>query len=107
MTGYTYFPDFFHPNATDWWADQIAQFYAVGPEFDGLWVDMNEPSNFCNAQCGNNTMVFIDLLYLSIPFYFFALSNSLIFSFRSSLSSFIERRETSARIFGGYLLEVH
>lgn len=41
-TGYT---DFFHPNATSYWRDSMAAFHAQIP-FDGMWVDMNEVSNF-------------------------------------------------------------
>jgi len=49
--GVVYFPDFFHPNASQWWYNQIANFHASGPEFDGMWIDMNEVSNFCDGQC--------------------------------------------------------
>ncbi len=34
--GTTAFPDFLHPNATQWWQDQIAAFLASVP-IDGLW----------------------------------------------------------------------
>ncbi len=39
--GATYYPDFLHPQAGDWWATQIKQFHDAVP-FDGLWIDMNE-----------------------------------------------------------------
>ncbi len=47
--GATAFPDFLAPNATDWWADEIAAFHALLP-FDGLWIDMNEPANFVTGS---------------------------------------------------------
>jgi len=43
--GETAFPDFFHSNATAWWYDHIYNFHKL-IKFDGLWIDMNEPSNF-------------------------------------------------------------
>jgi alpha-glucosidase (family GH31 glycosyl hydrolase) len=29
---------------------QLAAFHQTVP-FDGVWLDMNEPSNFCNGDC--------------------------------------------------------
>jgi alpha-glucosidase (family GH31 glycosyl hydrolase) len=46
--GYTAFPDWFAPNASSWWREQIAGFLH-GVPYDGLWIDMNEISNFCQA----------------------------------------------------------
>lgn len=43
--------DWFNPNATQYWHDQMGQFRKI-MEFDGFWVDMNEPSNFCDGECG-------------------------------------------------------
>ena len=45
--GPTYFPDWLHPNATDYWTGSVGDFWNLVP-FDGLWTDMNEVSNFCN-----------------------------------------------------------
>ncbi|ELU15628.1 hypothetical protein CAPTEDRAFT_167453 [Capitella teleta] len=39
------FPDFYHPNATKWWTKQ-AQDWHTKVSYDGIWIDMNEPSNF-------------------------------------------------------------
>ncbi|XP_059472228.1 maltase-glucoamylase-like [Neocloeon triangulifer] len=39
------FPDFFRTGTLNWWIDEITRFYQV-LRFDGLWIDMNEPSNF-------------------------------------------------------------
>ena len=35
--GNTVFPDFTHPNASDWWFKSMQQFHDVLP-FDGLWT---------------------------------------------------------------------
>jgi alpha-glucosidase/alpha-D-xyloside xylohydrolase len=46
--GPVFFPDFWHPNATSWWTREVTEFYNKVP-FDGLWIDMNEASNFCTG----------------------------------------------------------
>lgn len=52
--GYTIFPDFFNPNGGSYWFEQISTFLKQVP-YDGLWIDMNEISNFCQGECqGNN-----------------------------------------------------
>ncbi|MEM8830348.1 MAG: TIM-barrel domain-containing protein, partial [Cyanobacteria bacterium P01_G01_bin.19] len=43
--GYTAFVDFLHPNATEFWEEGLQTLYDKIP-YDGLWLDMNEPSNF-------------------------------------------------------------
>ncbi|XP_060837223.1 lysosomal alpha-glucosidase-like [Rhopalosiphum padi] len=45
----TVFPDFTHPKATQYWKNQILNFYNI-VKFDGLWLDMNEPANFVNGD---------------------------------------------------------
>ena len=44
--GYTAFVDFLHPNASNFWSQGLQALYEKIP-FDGLWLDMNEPANFC------------------------------------------------------------
>ncbi|KAK8775771.1 hypothetical protein V5799_030885 [Amblyomma americanum] len=55
----TVFPDFTHPNATDFWKKQFQRFHATVP-FDGAWIDMNEPSTYYNGHkegCPSNQRV--------------------------------------------------
>ncbi|GFR99078.1 lysosomal alpha-glucosidase [Elysia marginata] len=47
--GETAFPDFFHPNAYTYWYTQAKQFHDK-IAFDGLWIDMNEPSSFIDGS---------------------------------------------------------
>lgn len=47
--GPTHMPDFFHPKAQAYWTDQLKAFHDLAP-VDGIWIDMNEISNFCNAD---------------------------------------------------------
>ncbi|XP_030789258.1 putative maltase-glucoamylase-like protein FLJ16351 [Rhinopithecus roxellana] len=53
---YVAFPDFFRNSTAAWWKKEIEELYANPREpekslkFDGLWIDMNEPSNFVNGS---------------------------------------------------------
>lgn len=53
--GYTVFPDWFNPNTTVWWTESLTNWTDIyGVKFDGIWLDMNEPSSFCQGSCGSN-----------------------------------------------------
>ncbi|KFW84426.1 Lysosomal alpha-glucosidase, partial [Manacus vitellinus] len=47
--GYTAFADFSNPDTHQWWLENLQHFHAHVP-FDGLWIDMNEPSNFMDGS---------------------------------------------------------
>ncbi|XP_045351895.1 probable maltase-glucoamylase 2 isoform X2 [Leopardus geoffroyi] len=53
---YVAFPDFLRDSTAAWWKKEIQELY-VNPQepkkslkFDGLWIDMNEPSNFVDGS---------------------------------------------------------
>ncbi|KAL4070257.1 glycoside hydrolase family 31 protein [Scleroderma citrinum] len=51
--GYTAFPDWFASNTESWWTEALKNWSdAGGVEFSGIWLDMNEPSSFCDYSCG-------------------------------------------------------
>ncbi|XP_052536273.1 lysosomal alpha-glucosidase-like [Tympanuchus pallidicinctus] len=47
--GYTAFPDFSNTDTHQWWLENLQRFHTHVP-FDGLWIDMNEPSNFMDGS---------------------------------------------------------
>ncbi|DBA69878.1 TPA: hypothetical protein ACH3X2_012378 [Trebouxia sp. C0005] len=47
--GATHFPDFLSKAGVKYWADQLQAFHQLAT-FDGLWIDMNEASNFCTGD---------------------------------------------------------
>ncbi|XP_055509928.1 lysosomal alpha-glucosidase-like isoform X1 [Leucoraja erinacea] len=49
--GPTAFPDFTNPETQAWWYENVKEFHAQVP-FDGIWIDMNEPSNFVDGAIG-------------------------------------------------------
>ncbi|GMF23347.1 unnamed protein product [Phytophthora lilii] len=48
-SGWAVFVDFFHPEASRYWNEQLANFHKYVFPFDGLWLDMNEPSSSCDC----------------------------------------------------------
>jgi alpha-glucosidase (family GH31 glycosyl hydrolase) len=48
--GRTAYPDFFHPNASAYWASLLDALYRKVP-FSGLWLDSNEFTSFCEGRC--------------------------------------------------------
>uniref|UniRef100_A0A1A8U821 P-type domain-containing protein n=1 Tax=Nothobranchius furzeri TaxID=105023 RepID=A0A1A8U821_NOTFU len=56
--GQTAFPDFSDEVTHEWWFDNLRKFHEKVP-FDGLWIDMNEPSNFVDGSmngCPTNSL---------------------------------------------------
>ena len=56
--GGTYFPDFTASNTSAYWARQIARLHS-DIKFDGIWIDMNEPSSFVDGSvngCADNSL---------------------------------------------------
>ncbi|RAH43585.1 putative alpha-glucosidase [Aspergillus brunneoviolaceus CBS 621.78] len=53
--GVTVYPDWFNPDTQDFWNAQFAEFFnaTAGVDIDGLWIDMNEASNFCPYPCAD------------------------------------------------------
>ena len=50
------YPDFLAPQTKQWWAEQAIDWQNT-VNFDGYWIDMNEPSNFVTGSvngCPNN-----------------------------------------------------
>jgi len=47
--GRVYFPDLFHENTEQWWADMLEVLHKIIP-FAGIWLDMNEVANFVNGE---------------------------------------------------------
>lgn len=60
--GVTAFPDWFHENTQGYWDDEFATFFDAdtGVDIDALWIDMNEPSNFCDYPCDNPEARLVD-----------------------------------------------
>nr|ALS55547.1 alpha-glucosidase [Phaffia rhodozyma] len=61
--GYTVFPDWFQNSTQDWWTEAFINYSQI-VEFDGIWIDMNEPSSFCEGSCGSSA----DLNNITPPF---------------------------------------
>lgn len=51
--GVTTWPDWFASGTQDYWNNEFATFFDPnsGVDIDALWIDMNEPSNFCDFPC--------------------------------------------------------
>ncbi|KAB5540560.1 alpha-glucosidase [Coniochaeta sp. 2T2.1] len=51
--GVAVFPDWYHPNASTYWLQQIRQSFRpdTGIDIDGVWIDMNEPASMCRFPC--------------------------------------------------------
>lgn len=53
--GVTAFPDWFSPTTQGYWNGEFDSFFNpdTGVDIDGLWIDMNEASNFCTWPCSD------------------------------------------------------
>jgi len=52
--GNAVFIDWMHPNSTDYWCEGLQNFYNL-VKYDGIWLDMNEVTNFCDGECPPET----------------------------------------------------
>lgn len=45
----------FHPNTQNYWNSEFDSFFdpETGVDIDALWIDMNDPSNFCDYPCAD------------------------------------------------------
>ena len=55
-------PDWFAPNTQEWWTNEFLATFDpdTGIDLDGIWVDMNEASNFCEDETCNPRQQAID-----------------------------------------------
>ncbi|KAH8812280.1 putative alpha-glucosidase [Xylogone sp. PMI_703] len=53
--GATSWVDWLHPNAQEFWTGEVTSFFdsEKGINLDGIWIDMNDPSNFCPYPCSD------------------------------------------------------
>jgi len=51
--GNAYFPDFYKADTNQWWSDMFDHMVSTydNLEVDGVWLDMNEATNFCDGYC--------------------------------------------------------
>ncbi|KAG8869470.1 hypothetical protein FRB97_001206 [Tulasnella sp. 331] len=63
--GYTVFPDWFAKNTISWWTEALRNWTEMGVGFSGIWLDVNEPSSFCEGSCGTGA----NLSNTSTPFF--------------------------------------
>ena len=54
----TVWPDWTDPKTVEYWTTMFSEYHKL-VEFDGAWIDMNEPSNFIDGAlngCPNNNL---------------------------------------------------
>lgn len=49
--GDSHYVDWFHPKAEEYWGDMLERLY-TRVKYSGIWLDMNEPTNFANGEVG-------------------------------------------------------
>ncbi|KDO31383.1 hypothetical protein SPRG_04000, partial [Saprolegnia parasitica CBS 223.65] len=65
--GMVAFTDFYHPNASAFWEAQLRSYYATA-QYDGIWLDMNEPSSFCTEGGRGSQSCFPNDTYVAPAF---------------------------------------
>jgi alpha-glucosidase (family GH31 glycosyl hydrolase) len=55
------FIDWLNPNTTSYWHSMLSTLNQL-IDFDGLWLDMNDPQNFCDGECGYPASQFVKTL---------------------------------------------
>ncbi len=60
--GAVHYPDFLHPKAQNYWNNIFDEFYQDFP-FSGVWLDMNEICNFCDAECVGELYVYYNFFF--------------------------------------------
>lgn len=53
--GYTVFPDLLSDAGNEFWVNELVEWHRK-IEYDGIWIDMNEPSSFCVGSCGSGNV---------------------------------------------------
>ncbi|KAI7460361.1 putative alpha-glucosidase AgdA [Hortaea werneckii] len=53
--GFSVWADWLIPSSQSWWSSELARWHKVTP-FDGVWIDLSEPSSFCVGSCGNGRL---------------------------------------------------
>jgi len=52
--GYSTFVDFVNPKSREYWVEMLEYMYEKLFPFDGIWLDMNEVTSFCDGECDLN-----------------------------------------------------
>jgi alpha-glucosidase len=48
------YPDFFREETREWWSNLVSKWLSQG--IDGIWLDMNEPTDFSRIHCINEVL---------------------------------------------------
>ncbi len=64
--GYSAYIDFINPTGPGFWENELLRFHMT-IDYDGLWLDMNEPSSFCDGECSDG----ISYTYYNFPLDFY------------------------------------
>lgn len=61
------FIDFYNPKSTSWWVRGLKGLYSQ-LQMDGIWLDMNEVTSFCDGECPNPDFESYKASNSSLPF---------------------------------------